>query len=38
VPKEYIEIFYNRQRRHSLLGYILPAQFVENFSNTELAA
>jgi len=36
--KEYIEIFYNRQRRHSRLGYISPAQFVENFSNTELAA
>ena len=36
--KEYIEIFYNRQRRHSRLGYISPAQFVENFSNTALAA
>lgn len=36
--KEYIEIFYNRQRRHSRLGYISPAQFAENFSNTALAA
>lgn len=24
---EYIEIFYNRQRRHSTLGYVSPAQF-----------
>ena len=27
--KEYIEIFYNRQRRHSRLGYISPASFVK---------
>jgi len=25
--REYIEIFYNRQRRHSSLGYQSPAQF-----------
>ena len=24
---EYIEVFYNRQRRHSTLGYLTPAQF-----------
>lgn len=26
---EYIEIFYNRQRRHSTLGYLSPAEFEE---------
>ena len=36
--KEYIEISYNRPRHHSRLGYIAPAKFVENFSNTALAA
>jgi putative transposase len=36
--KEYIEIFYNRQRRHSRLGYISPLQFTENFRKIELAA
>jgi transposase InsO family protein len=36
--KEYIEIFYNRQRRHSRLGYVSPAQFAENISKTTLAA
>jgi transposase InsO family protein len=29
---EYIEIFYNRQRRHSTLGYLSPMQF-ENLNN-----
>jgi transposase InsO family protein len=24
---EYIEIFFNRRRRHSTLGYLSPAQF-----------
>ncbi|MBI4444312.1 MAG: IS3 family transposase, partial [Acidobacteria bacterium] len=24
---EYIEVFYNRQRRHSSLGYVSPAEF-----------
>jgi hypothetical protein len=24
---EYVEAFYNRQRRHSALGYMIPAQF-----------
>ena len=36
--KEYIEIFYNRQRRHSRLGYVSPAQFAKNISKTALAA
>ena len=30
--REYIEIFYNRQRRHSRLGYLAPAVFAKNFS------
>jgi len=29
--REYIEIFYNRQRRHSRLGYFAPAVFARNF-------
>jgi putative transposase len=36
--QEYIEIFYNRERRHSRLGYVSPAQFTENISKTTLAA
>ncbi|WP_431478982.1 IS3 family transposase [Massilia eburnea] len=36
--KEYIEIFYNRQRRHSRLGYESPARFAENFGKQVLAA
>jgi putative transposase len=36
--KEYIEIFYNRQRRHSRLGYVSPARFAENFSKQTLDA
>ena len=35
--REYIEIFYNRQRRHSRLGYLSPAVFEQNF-NVQLAA
>ena len=27
---EYIEVFYNRERRHSALGYVAPAQFEDN--------
>lgn len=30
--REYIEIFYNRQRRHSRLGNIAPARFAEAFN------
>jgi transposase InsO family protein len=36
--QEYIEIFYNRQRRHSRLGYIAPAVFARNFSIQSAAA
>lgn len=35
--REYIEIFYNRQRRHSRLGNIAPAVFVQNFSKQQAA-
>lgn len=36
--QEYIESFYNRQRRHSRLGYIPPALFAEKFSRQLQAA
>lgn len=36
--REYIEIFYNRQRRHSRLGNLAPAVFAHNFRNTQKAA
>ena len=29
--REYIEIFYNRQRRHSCLGNVAPAVFAQSF-------
>ena len=29
---EYIEVFYNRQRRHSYLGYLSPADFESRFA------
>jgi putative transposase len=35
--REYIEIFYNRQRRHSRLGNISPAVFAQNFSTQHAA-
>jgi putative transposase len=28
---EYIEVFYNRSRRHSTLGYNSPVRFLENW-------
>jgi transposase InsO family protein len=31
VIREYIEVFYNRQRRHSRLGYRSPVVFAKNF-------
>ncbi|MBU2856274.1 IS3 family transposase [Acidithiobacillus ferrooxidans] len=34
--REYIEIFYNRQRRHSRIAYLAPAVFAQSF--TRLAA
>lgn len=36
--QEYIESFYNRQRRHSRLGYVPPALFAEQFSKQQQAA
>ena len=36
--QEYIESFYNRQRRHSRLGYVPPALFAEIFSKQRQAA
>lgn len=36
--REYVEIFYNRQRRHSRLGNIAPARFAEDFSRKVRAA
>jgi len=36
--REDIEIFYNRQRRHSRLDYVAPAVFAQNFSLLKAAA
>jgi putative transposase len=36
--REYIEIFYNRQRRHSRLGHVAPAVFAQNFRIQQRAA
>lgn len=36
--QEYIESFYNRQRRHSRLGYLPPALFAEKFNRQLQAA
>ena len=36
--QEYIEIFYNRQRRHSRLGNLPPAVFAQRFSRLAAAA
>lgn len=36
--REYIEIFYNRQRRHSRLGNVAPAVFAQNFRKQQQAA
>lgn len=35
---EYIEIFYNRQRRQARLGYLSPAAFARQFHEQALAA
>ncbi len=34
----YIEVFYNRQRRHSYLGYLSPAEFEELAKSAEAVA
>ena len=36
--REYIEIFYNRQRRHSRLGNLAPAEFTSRYWNSARAA
>ena len=36
--QEYIEIFYNRQRRHSRLGYVAPAIFTLNYNMKQKVA
>jgi transposase InsO family protein len=36
--REYIEIFYNLQRRHSRLGNVAPAVFAQNFRIQQRAA
>lgn len=36
--REYIEIFYNRQRRHSRLGYVSPAVYADNFNKQQVGA
>ncbi|MGL4906030.1 MAG: IS3 family transposase, partial [Plesiomonas sp.] len=36
--QEYIEIFYNRQRRHSRLGNVSPAEFNKRYRKTTQAA
>ena len=36
--REYIEIFYNRQRRHSRLGYLAPAEFTRRYWDSAKAA
>ncbi len=35
---EYIEIFYNRQRKQKRLGYLSPAQFTQQYYPNLLAA
>jgi len=30
---EYIEVFYNRQRRHSTLGYLSPAEYEQTMKS-----
>lgn len=35
---EYIEVWYNRQRRHSALSYLTPCQYEELLLNNKLSA
>jgi len=32
---DYIEPFYNRKRRHSILGYVSPARFLEDWISAQ---
>jgi len=34
---EYIEVFYNRQRRHSTLGYVSPHEYEQHFAAAKLS-
>jgi len=34
---DYIEVFYNRQRRHSAIGYMSPAEFERRFTERQAA-
>jgi transposase InsO family protein len=34
---DYIEVFYNRQRRHSAIGYVSPAEFERRFTERQAA-
>ena len=36
--REYIEIFYNRQRRQARLGYLSPAAYEQKFYAGQIAA
>ncbi|MBS4096579.1 MAG: IS3 family transposase [Sulfuricella sp.] len=35
---EYIEVFYNRQRKQARLGYLSPAAFTRRYYENQLAA
>ncbi len=36
VAFEYIEVFYNRKRQHSSLGYCSPLQFLDSWKRTQI--
>ena len=35
---EYVEVFYNNQRRHSTLGYLSPAEFEQRYYQQHLCS